>query len=56
MEELGLGSLSGFLEVPIAMLHRWAVKQKTPAPESARAFCNARRLQVSASSLTRNEI
>jgi len=31
-------------------------KQKTPAPDSARAFCNARRSQVNEGSLTRNEI
>jgi len=31
-------------------------KQKTPAPDSARVFCNARRSQVNESSLTRNEI
>ena len=35
--------------------NKWA-KQKTPAPDSARAFCNARRSQVNESSLTRNEI
>ena len=31
-------------------------QQKTPATDSARAFCNARRSQVNESSLTRNEI
>jgi hypothetical protein len=31
-------------------------KQKTPAPDSARAFYNARRSQVNEGSLTRNEI